>query len=228
MTALDPIPRRPASLTETVYARVREAIVTSRIPPGAQVTEAGLADELGVSKTPVREALVRLAHIGLVEPETRRGMRVVRPSVHAIRDAYEVRTALEAQTVRLAAQRREDAEAEEITRLARASLEAVEAGDRAGFVSYDQQFHLAIAGASGNRQLRILVADYIDLANTLRRRDVPEAGDSLECAREHVLIAEAIAERNVETAHRRLREHLTNVQYMVEDGFARASESTAV
>ncbi|MFI6574166.1 GntR family transcriptional regulator [Nocardiopsis sp. NPDC050513] len=225
--ALEPIPSRPAGLTETVYARIREAIVTSRIAPGEQVTEAKLAERLGVSKTPVREALVRLAHVGFVEPEGRRGLRVPVPSAESIRSAYEVRAALETQTARLAAQRRTDDEAAEITRLAEASRASAEAADLAGFRAHDQRLHAAIAAASGNRPLAHLVTDYLDLVTTLRRRDAPEVDNSSECAAQHVRIAAAIAAHAPDDAERHMRAHLAKVQAMVEAGLgARGEEET--
>src|ERR1700716_2927871 len=86
---------RPESLSEVVYETIRDAIVNRTIPPGVRVTEAGLAKQLNVSKTPVREALLRLREIGLIEPSGVRGGRIILPSPTSIRQAYEVRLALE-------------------------------------------------------------------------------------------------------------------------------------
>ncbi|MBK1783871.1 GntR family transcriptional regulator [Prauserella cavernicola] len=225
---MEPIPERPQRLTETVYARIREAIVTSEIPPGAPATEAGLAERLAVSKTPVREALVRLAYVGFVVPEGRRGLYVVSPSLESIRSAYEVRIALEAQAVRLAAVRRTDQQATDIARIARESLDAVEAGDRPAFRARDREFHLAVADAAQNQRLANVVTDYVDLANTLRRRDVPQVDNSRECAGHHVRIADAIAVHDPDVAERTLKVHLSKVQQLVEDGFRQTGQRAAV
>ncbi|MEQ3553474.1 GntR family transcriptional regulator [Pseudonocardia nematodicida] len=224
---MQPIPERPQRLTETVYTRIREAIVASELSPGAAVTEAGLAEQLAVSKTPVREALVRLAYVGFVVPEGRRGLNVVSPSLESIRSAYEVRIALEAQAVRLAAERRTEAEADEVARLAQESLDAVGQGDRPAFRALDRTFHLAIASATHNPRLANVVADYVDLANTLRRRDAPQVDNSRECAGHHVRIAEAVTVHDPDAAERTLRLHLSKVQALVEDGF-RAAAGRAV
>lgn len=227
MVGLDPIPARLTSLTETVYERIRTAIVTRQIPPGEQVTEAGLGVQLAVSKTPVREALVRLAYIGFVEPGPRRGLRVVTPSLPAIRAAYEVRAGLEAQSVRLASLRRGDSEAGDIANLAQSSFDAVRDGDVTAFRELDRRFHLAIADAAGNARLGSLVRDYVDLVATLRLRDVPQVDNSLECAQHHVSIAAAITERTPDAAEQRLREHLSKVQSLVEAGFSRRNAEAA-
>lgn len=81
---LQPLASRPANLTDLVLDALRQSIVDQTLAPGQQVSEASLAKSLQVSKTPVREALLRLRHIGLVEPASR-GLRVVRPSAGTIR-----------------------------------------------------------------------------------------------------------------------------------------------
>src|SRR3954464_1071179 len=96
---------RPDSLTDAVYEAIRRGIIDRRLPPGGPVTEAALAAQLGVSKTPVREALLRLKDAGVIEPNGRRGGRVVQRSEAAIRRAYEVREALESYAAGRAAER---------------------------------------------------------------------------------------------------------------------------
>ena len=89
---------RASNLVDLVFEQVRAAILDKSLAPGLRVTEAGLAKHLNVSKTPVREALLRLRQIGLIEDDGRRGGRVIAPSQIAIEHAFEVREALEAFT----------------------------------------------------------------------------------------------------------------------------------
>ena len=96
---------RPDSLTDAVYEAIRRGIIDRRLAPGSPVTEAALAEQLGVSKTPVREALLRLKDIGVIEPNGRRGGRVVQLSEVSVRRAYEVRDALEPYAAGRAAER---------------------------------------------------------------------------------------------------------------------------
>src|SRR6266566_2744275 len=100
---LAPLTEKPESLTQIVYQTLRDAIISKRLPPGERVSEASLARQLRVSKTPVREALLRLQAIGLVEADGGRGGRIVRPSADLIRHTYEVRGSLESLAARLAA-----------------------------------------------------------------------------------------------------------------------------
>src|SRR5262245_11921143 len=105
VSTLKPIATRPALLAEMVQDAIRDAIVTRRLSPGERITEAALAKQLGVSKTPVREALLKLEYIGLIEPDGARGGRIITPSPESIRSAYEVRMGLETQAVRFLAGR---------------------------------------------------------------------------------------------------------------------------
>src|SRR5919204_5450508 len=102
-----PIDDRPESLAEMVYEAIRQSIMDKTLKPGSRVSEVGLARQLGVSKTPVREAMLRLRRIGVIESEGLRGGQVVRPSAAAIRQAYELREALEVFAVRQVAAERD-------------------------------------------------------------------------------------------------------------------------
>src|SRR2546427_502394 len=98
---LAPLTEKPESLTQIVYQALRDAIISKRLPPGERVSEASLARQLRVSKTPVREALLRLHAIGLVEADGGRGGRIVRPSAELLRHTYQVLGTLESRSGRL-------------------------------------------------------------------------------------------------------------------------------
>jgi len=163
------------SLSEHVYDSIRDAIISRRLAPGDRVTEAKLASELEVSKTPVREALLRLEYIGLIEADGMRGGRIVVPSVQSIRCAYETRSGVECQGARIVAGAGDDGDIGRIRKFADRCLEAAERGDRVGFREYDRKFHLALADATDNPLLSKLIHDAFDLTSTLRQRDVPAA-----------------------------------------------------
>jgi DNA-binding GntR family transcriptional regulator len=209
------LPTRPESLSDVVYETIRDAIVQRTIAPGARVTETGLATQLNVSKTPVREALLKLREIGLIEPHGARGGRVVLPSPIAIRNAYEARLALETFAAQTAARRGSADDKARIEAIARSCLEHAEAGDLDGFKAADSDFHEAIVRATGNPRLVSMVADTVALVTALRRRDVPRAQISLECARAHVGIAAAITAGDDDDAASRMAEHLRHVEACV-------------
>ena len=197
-----------------VFEAIRDNIVNATIAPGSRISEASVAAQLNVSKTPVREALLRLRHIGLVEP-TQRGLQVIRPSVKAIRDAYEFRAGVEGVAGRYAANRASTEEHEHILLLAHTSLRHAEERDGDGFRRYDHAFHQAIAAATRNGILRQTIEDALVLTSALRERDVQPSGDSVCCAQEHIVAAEAIRAGDADTASNTLTSHIHHVMSLV-------------
>jgi DNA-binding GntR family transcriptional regulator len=202
----------PERLADVVYDAIRQSIMDKTLPPGARVTESGIAGQLGVSKTPVREAMLRLRRIGVIEPDGVRGARVISPSRSQIRQAYEVREALEVFAVRIAAERVSGDDLERICDAAERSLKGAAKGDQAEFREWDFVFHRAIAEASDNPRLTELIEDVFTLIGTLRQRDFPEAGWSVECGKAHVRIADAIARRDTTSAEAEARAHIRQVE----------------
>ncbi len=212
---LEPLELRRDSLTSQVHDAIRDGIVSKALPPGMRLSEAALADQLGVSKTPVREALVRLAAVGLVENEGVRGTRVVTPSRERIRHAYEVRGGHEFIAARLAASHATNREVHELQRAAEESVLRAEAGDAPGFRECDALFHRGIARAAANPLLLQLVENSFSLTWALRNRDVPVTGDSIECAHQHVSISRAIADGEANRASTEMLAHIEKVMHMV-------------
>lgn len=214
MSSLQPLATKPESLGRMVFDAIRDAIVEKQLAPGRQVSEAELARQLGVSKTPVREALLRLQTVGLVEPHAR-GARVVLPSTELLRSAYEVRATLEAGVARLAATRATPEQRAAIADAARRSWELAEADDIAGFQQWDRQFHARAAEACGNEQLIALVENAATLARVLRDRDAPSHGHAMRCAQFHLEIAAAIERGAAAEAAAAAAEHVEFVHQFV-------------
>jgi DNA-binding GntR family transcriptional regulator len=205
------------NLSERVFEALRAAIMSKSLPPGSRVTEFHLAQQLNVSKTPVREALVRLRQIGLVEPDGRRGGRVVRPSREAIEHTYELREALETFVARAAATRSSAEQQQTIMNAAERSLAGGESSDLAEFRLWDGVFHSTLIEAAASPRVGDLLNDAYSLVVTLRARDVPEHKDSIECGRSHVAIAGAITRRHPDDAERLMRGHVYHVKgYVIE------------
>jgi DNA-binding GntR family transcriptional regulator len=217
-SSLGPL-RAPASLTTLVTEAIRDAIVARRLLPGERVTESSLAEQLQVSKTPVREALLRLESIGLVEPDGARGGRIVSLSADTIRHAFEVRAALEVHAARLAAIHASTASKAKIAKLARGSRLAAQKRDVDGYRGLDRSFHLGVVESIDNPRLEGLIDDAITLTWTLRSRDVPMADDSVDCARQHEDIASAISAGDQTSAADAMFEHLRTVWRIVLNAF---------
>jgi DNA-binding GntR family transcriptional regulator len=225
--ALQPLDAKPESLTQMVYGAIRQAIISKALLPGTVVSEASLTRRLAVSKTPVREALLRLQAVGLVEPDGMRGLRIVRPSEDVIRQAYEVRVVLESGLCRRAAERATAAQREEMAKAAAGSLASAEKADIDGFRGWDRRFHRAIAEAAANPRLAQLADDALTLAGVLRERDVPGVQDAIRCARQHLAIAEAIRDGDGHAAEDGARQHAEDVGAMVLAAFQRTGRPAA-
>jgi DNA-binding GntR family transcriptional regulator len=197
-----------------VLDALKEAIIDKTLEPGRRLSEAELAEALHVSKTPVREALLRLRYIGLVVPSDR-GVKVIMPATSTIRYAYELRAGIERTAASLAAERASDDDIERIAALANDSLVCARDGDGDGFRRHDLAFHTAIAQAARNPMLVSTHADVLVLTRALRERDVPCAGDSVICAEEHTAIARSLGDRDGETASRCAYEHIGHVMRIV-------------
>jgi GntR family transcriptional regulator, rspAB operon transcriptional repressor len=203
---------QPDNLSMRVFESIQSAIKDKSLPPGKRVTEADLASQLNVSKTPVREAFIKLRQIGLLEPDGRRAWRVIQLSRPTIDDACEVREALEVSAARAAAARATDEQRVAITEAAERSLEAARAGDKDVFRGWDDRFHRAIADASENARLKGLIDDTLLLIATLRLRDLPHRQASIACAQAHVAIAATISSGSVNAAGEAMRVHVQQVK----------------
>ena len=205
--ALIPL-ERSRTLTEDVYQRIRAAIVQRTFGPGERLTELALAELLGVSKTPVREALLRLREVGLVRPDGRRGVRVVELSPAVLDDAYEVREALELTAIGKAAATSDPDQLEPLERAAANAMAGAEQGDVEEFSRWDGVFHLELARLSGNAQLLKLLRDTLDLIAAIRQGQAEHRDASTACASAHFGIIEALRERDADQSAERLRRHI--------------------
>jgi DNA-binding GntR family transcriptional regulator len=149
-------PGDAGTLSDEVYRRLRSAIVRGEHRPNARLIEAELAEQLEVSRTPVRDGLLRLASDGLVLSR-RRGWVVREHTPDEISEIYGVRTALEGYAARLAATAADDAAIERIAEVHRRGTRDVHRGARERLVEYNDTFHDAVIAAAGNRRLADLI-----------------------------------------------------------------------
>ena len=187
-----PAPPR-ASLVERAYREIKSRIMGNIYPPNLQVLEQDLALQLGMSRTPVREALIRLEKEGLVEILPRRGMRVVPIAPEDMRDIYEVLTLLEARAAERLAERR-PAEADLAPMIAAVELmeSSLDRGDLDAWARADEEFHRLLLELCGNRRLAAMAMTVFDLVHrarmvTLRMRPLPK-----KSSRDHRALIEAI------------------------------------
>lgn len=224
-SALTPLAVRPDNLASMVYAQIRDRIIDATLAPGSSVSEASLSAQLQVSKTPVREALLRLRQVGLVEPTTR-GLRVIEPSTKMIADAFELRADLEAAAGRYAADRIDDASCAELEAAARDSLLAAQERRSHDFHADDRRFHTALAVAARNDVLFQAMENTFALTQALRQRDVALEREFVNDAEEHVAIAEAIKAGERDLAAHRSADHILRIRGQLLGAFESASDPT--
>ncbi len=184
---------RPETLTEQAYNRLEEMIVTLRLAPGAVLSEQTLANELGIGRTPVREALQRLSHEGLVLVLPRKAIIVTDTDPRRQLLVLEVRRELERLLARTSAERATDAERERFLAIADGMGAAALANDDIAFMRLDREMNTLLTQAAHNeyasRSMRFL--------NGHSRRfwylHYKEAADLPKCARLHAEEARAIA-----------------------------------
>jgi DNA-binding GntR family transcriptional regulator len=205
-----PAPARP-SLADAAYAALKASILEGLLPPGEEAVEQAIADQLGMSRTPVHEAVLRLQHEGFLRVLPRRGVRVLPIDPEDLRQTYEVLIALEGAAAALLAAR--GAAAAEVLNEMREATAAMEAAlaraDRAGWAAADDRFHRALLAGSGNPKLARLAETAADQAQRARSATAarrPEPGTS---AREHEAILAALAAGDAQGAREAVAAHRT-------------------
>jgi DNA-binding GntR family transcriptional regulator len=196
------------SVVDQVHAELLERIVAGELPPGARLRQEALAEELGVSRTPLREALVRLVSEGLVEFAPNRGATVARRDFGDMEQAWRARLVLEPGAARLAAGLRDPEALEQMRETVRRQRSV--ADDVTASFELNREFHVALVAASGNAHL----AQFAELL-WLSRIGVPifarQARDRalmLAWADDHEAIVEAIAAGGAARAARLTRDHI--------------------
>ena len=211
--------------SDSVYMELRGKILSRELKPAQRLLEVKIANEMGVSRTPVREALRRLANEGLVKIVPNSGARVASPSSHEMDNSYSVREYLENMSVELACRTGMDKRTlERLDGLVRDGDAAYDAGDVDAFLAANNDFHRIIAEAGKN----YVLSEYVD--NIIQRTNVyiylyskfvePENKSSGE----HRAILRAIAQRDRIGAQELMKQHLERVHTMFSEAAAKAKE----
>lgn len=199
-------------LREMVFESLREAINLGRLRPGERLMEIQLAEEMGVSRTPVREAIRKLELEGFVAMVPRKGAYVAGISVKDIVDVFEIRASLEALAAGLAAERITDEEMELLERsLVEISEFSTDENIKA-IVDGDINFHDIIYKASRNQRLVQIITHLQEQIHRFRMTSLSQPGRTKIALDEHKSIVEAISDRDVELAQQLAREHIENAE----------------
>jgi DNA-binding GntR family transcriptional regulator len=194
-----------------VYTTLRDAIVSAQLAPGRQISENELAALLGVSRTPVREALQRLREERLVAIVPQYGTFVTHISESAVSDAQFVREALECAAIRGAALRARDQDLATLEGVIRRQDAAREANDFDSFYVLDDELHHQLCDLSGHDIAWALSQRAKGHLNRIRRLSMPEPGYMMEMIAEHRAVVAAVAAHDPDEAESQLRHHLRMV-----------------
>ncbi|BEU87964.1 GntR family transcriptional regulator [Selenomonas sp. TAMA-11512] len=195
-------------LREVVADALREAIRKGILEPGERLMEINLAEELGVSRTPVREAIRKLELEGFVVMMPRRGTYVSEISIRDINEVFEIRTSLETLSSGLAAERITAEELETLQRLLVEIGRYIDEGDMEKIVETDMRFHDLLYQASRNSRLVGVINNLREQLTRFRTTSMSYPGRLKETLKEHRAMVEAIAQGNVKDAQKAAKTHM--------------------
>lgn len=196
------------ALYEEVAERLRQRIFAHELQPGAWVDEQALAEQYGISRTPLREALKVLAVEGLVTMKVRRGAYVTEMSREDVRDIYHLLGLLEADAAADAAGTASDAQLDGLRRLHEGLERQVRQRD--AFFATNEAFHLALLDVAGNRWRRQMVVDLRKMMKLNRHHSLFKQGRLSDSLAEHQALMDALGARDRERAARTMRAHFAS------------------
>ena len=209
--------RRATSVAAGIYRDLRTDIVTLRRKPGDPISEKQIAEAYGVSRTPVREAVLKLADEGLIEVFPQSGTFVARIPVAALPEAIAIRRVLEEATVRYAAGRATRSQVARLRACIEVHRECEAAGDLEGFHQADEEFHRLLAETAGYPGFWTLIQQVKLQVDRFRRLTLPAPGRTALVIREHEAIIDAVAAHDPDGAARALNTHLHDLQIIIAD-----------
>ncbi len=193
-------------LRAKVYHELRADMIQCRLPPGTEIRENELAQRFGVSKSPVRDALMRLEREGLVITLPRQGYRVAPVSIADVQDMFHLRDALEQACMERIVRRATDEQLGELERFRRFKT----ADWDGGFVAYNREFHRCLARIAGNPRMRDQLIDLIDQMERAVQLSVSslKKGDPRSLVDEHNQLIDALQARQASHARRLASRHV--------------------
>ena len=198
--------------SDIVYRDLKHAIVTMALEPGTPIVERELTKQYGISRTPVREAVLRLVEDRLADVAPKSGTFVARIPLAVLREALVARRALEEVTVRAATEFASESQIMGMRAIIQRQREMAEAGNEEAFHMADEDFHAAIAAAGRYPGIWEMISQMRVQVERYRRLTLPQPGRMPLVVREHTAVLDAIAARGDDLAVARMNEHLNKLQ----------------
>ncbi len=203
------------SLADIIFEKLENDILSEKYPYGEVLTEARLSEELGVSRTPIREALRRLEQENLITESSNKGSVVLGITKTDIADIYDIRLRLEGMAARLAAERANDEEREKLTQAVELQEFYTQKKDAEHIKAMDNDFHQCLYESCGSTVLASVLLPLHKKAQKYRKASVSNGSRAGESVAEHKAILEAILKRDGEEAEQRTVEHILNAKESV-------------
>lgn len=200
--------KAPPSLKEMAFQSIKSAILAQKLFPGKIYNEKTLAEELGISKTPVREALLDLCHKGFVSFIQRRGIQINVLTKKDIKDLYEVRRALEVAIIRNVALNLTDEDLKKIEIIYGKGKEAIDTNDRLGYLRNDREFHNFLANLTENRYLISSIENIRDLVDWMGFKVLFRPELMSERQHEHLKIITKLRARDIAGSEHSMGAHI--------------------
>ena len=198
-----------------VYEQLRIAILRGKLEAGSRLIESQIAENIGVSRTPVREAISRLVAQGFVK-EIEGGVRIVADMEIEIREVFAIRQLLEGFAARLAAENASEEELDEIERVCEASMRAVDSTSVEERAALNSIFHGAIAKASQSERLIKIINNFYEYAITDEMMPFYSAKNTRQHVEQHRDIARALRMRDAAKAEAFMKDHLEQILQTIE------------
>ena len=209
------------SIAQKAYEIIRGEILNCTLAPGQQIVQARLVEKYGLGLTPIREALQRLAHEGLVQPYPRFGYIVSPVTEEMVRHLYEVRMILETAAVQLAVERAGDAQLRRVAENAQFTYVYKDHEQYVRFLDRNAAFHDSIAVLAGNPRLAELLGGLLAELTRIFHLGLDLRDSAEEMQSEHTTLAEALLARDAERAGQVMREQITRSQQRVLEALRR-------
>ena len=204
-------------LRDVVFENLRKAILEGQLKPGQRLMEVQLAEQLGVSRTPVREAIRKLELEGLVVMLPRKGAYVANMSLKDIVDVLEVRASLEGLSASLAAERMHEDDIKKLEKIVQDFKEHASSGDVEQLLKMDVEFHECIFKAANNKRLHQLINSLWEQVYRFRVTYISDYDSSLSIVEEHNKILDAIEKGDCELAKKYATDHIINAEHFMID-----------
>ena len=203
------------SLKELAYDALKKMILSGKLERGKLYTEMKMAQQLGVSRTPVREALLELSSEGMVEFLPNRGIMIKEITIQQVKEVFEIRQIIEGYVAQSVAKRLSPLDVKELDRIITSQEEQTEREDHESFFAFDSEFHLFLVSRMENKRLESILRNLRDQIHLMGYYALEKKGRIQQVLVEHIDILKALKEGNAKKAERAMSRHLKKTESII-------------